>query len=110
MATNDFMVSDSLKGLFDENPKKQSHSFISVISPIHGKLRKIYRSKDTITFSFEPDEIIDAVKLIDGNNISSLIIRYMEFEKHWDLIEPKVSIDISSSKHMTVHIESKDET
>ena len=40
MATNDLMVSDSLKGLFDEEVR-QPRSLISLMSPIRGTITKI---------------------------------------------------------------------
>tara|TARA_Y100000592_G_scaffold84047_1_gene134516 strand:- start:374 stop:700 length:327 start_codon:yes stop_codon:yes gene_type:complete len=108
MATNDLMVSDSLKGLFDEE-NRQPRSLISLVSPIKGTITKITKSASGTKYFILPDDPMFAFVLFAENNLEQLIFRYMDMEVVHNIPNALISIDNSQGK-LLIQIESTHET
>lgn len=108
MGTNDLMVSDSLKGLFDEEVK-QPRSLISLIFPINGTITRIAKSSSGIKYFISPDDSAKAFELFAENKVNQLIFRYMDIETVHEISNPLISIDNSQGK-LLIQIESTNET
>jgi len=109
MATNDLMVSDSLKGLFDEEPSQQSLSHILLISPISGKINRISRTREGIRYTIVPDNPMEAFEIFERNIVECLIFSYGNLQINHKIIDPLISIEDSYGK-ITIQIESRNET
>jgi len=108
MATNDLMVSDSLKGLFDE-PVKQPQSFISLVHPIGGIITRITSSPSGTKYFIMPKDATTAFQLFAKNKVDKLIFKYMDIEMVHKISNPLISIDNSQGK-LLIQIESIHET
>lgn len=108
MATNDLMVSDSLKGLFDEKIK-QPRRLISLTYPIDGTITKITKANSGTKYYILPENAEEAFELFAKNKVDRLIFRYMAIEMIHEISDPLISIDNSQGK-LLIQIESTHET